>query len=118
MNIKVKIFKINNKNYLYIKFNNIDKKEILFSAEIKKKTVFETKINIENLNHNEFFSELNVSRFDSIWFYYYYNNRKNYVKYISDADVERIDYSIIPEFFFTLTKNELLENIQKVGDFI
>lgn len=118
MHIKVKIFKINNKNYLYIKFNNINKKEILFTAEIKKKTVFEKNINIENLKHDEFFSEFNVSHFDSIWFYYYYNNKKNYIKYFSNADVESIDYSIIPEFFYTLTKNELIENIQKVGDFI
>ena len=46
MIIKVHVIDIYNEKYLHIKFKNIDKEEIVFSAEIKKKSVFEKIIRI------------------------------------------------------------------------
>ncbi len=117
MIIKVHVIDIYNEKYLHIKFKNIDKEEIVFSAEIKKKSVFEKIIRINDLKNNEFICKFNVNISDMVWFYYYYDNKKYFVKNIKKESIEFIDSKKISKFVYMLSKEELLEKIVKVGGF-
>ena len=117
MIIKVHLIDIYNEKYLHIKFKNIDKEEIVFSAEIKKKSVFEKIIRINDLKNNEFICKFNVNISDMVWFYYYYDNKKYFVKNIKKESIEFIDSKKISKFVYMLSKEELLEKIVKVGGF-
>ena len=52
-----------------------------------------------------------------VWFYYYYDNKKYFVKNIKKESIEFIDSKKISKFVYMLSKEELLEKIVKVGGF-
>jgi hypothetical protein len=116
MILKIKLLNYDNNNYLYVKFKNIDKKELILLAEKNKKEVFKCHINLQDLQDNEIIYKFIKLDKNPIWFYYVSNGKKCYINNFNETNVEKISENFISKYFYDLSKKDFIEKLYEMGD--